>query len=84
MEDDSSKIIVYRTYPTAYEAYEAKNILAAGGVRAFLSNENMATLYPVFSQDMGVGLLLFEEDRQAADRILSGSPEDGAQGSAIH
>ena len=78
MEDDSSKIIVYRTYATAYEAYEAKNLLAASGVRAFLSNENMATLYPVFSQDMGVGLLLFEEDREAADRILADSPEGKA------
>ena len=75
MEEDDSKIVVYRTYLSAYEAYEAKNILAANGVQAFLSNENMSTLYPVFNEDIGVGLLLLERDRPLADRILSDSPE---------
>lgn len=69
---ENSKIVVYKTYPDLYEAYEARNILETNGISCFLSNENMATLYPLFNNDIsGVRLQLLEKDIPLADKILN-------------
>ena len=42
------------------------------GIDCFISNENMASVYPMFDSNLGgVRLHLFEKDVPKADRILS-------------
>lgn len=40
------ELVVVAEYNTAVEAEMAKNILACAGIRAWVENEYMATLYP--------------------------------------
>lgn len=81
--DTESEIITYKTYDTPFAAYEAKNILEANGVPAFVTNENMATLYPIFNEDIsGVRLQIFEKDKALADKIFNSpsiEPMDGQE-----
>lgn len=68
---DGDKIVVYSGYNTLSEAYEARNILESCGIPCFISNENMATVYPMFDSNVGgVRLHLFEKDLARAREIL--------------
>lgn len=69
---DGEKVVIYSYYNTLSEAYEAKNLLERNGIDCFISNENMASVYPMFDSNLGgVRLHLFEKDVTEADRILS-------------
>lgn len=71
---DDEKIVIYSYYNTLSEAYEAKNLLERNGISCFISNENMACVYPMFDSNLGgVRLHLFEKDIAAADRLLAES-----------
>ncbi len=66
------KIIVYRSYSNLSEAYETKNILEMNGIPCFISNENMATVYPLYNSHVGgIRLHIFEKDIAAADNLLA-------------
>lgn len=73
-EDQGDAIVVLRDFDTSIEANIARTKLEAYGVPCFLTEENMANLYP------GQGLLaftvrlhVFESDRARATEILSQS-----------
>ncbi len=77
MEDEQRKIIVYRHFETAIDANIIKSKLDAFGIPCFLTEENLANLYPNVGYHMmaiTVRLHLFEEDVAAADKILEESP----------
>lgn len=69
---NNEKVVIYSYYYTLSEAYEAKNLLERNGIDCFISNENMASVYPMFDSNLGgIRLHLFEKDVTEADRILS-------------
>jgi hypothetical protein len=68
MED---KIIVFKRFGSAIDANLAKTKLDANGIPCFLSDENLANLYPTQNLlAIGVGLHLFEKDVPLAEEIL--------------
>jgi len=70
----SQNIIVYGTFTTAIEANLAKTKLDAYGIPCFLSDENLATLYPLAYFVAGqVRLHIFEEDKERVKEILEES-----------
>ena len=70
-KNDNDKIVVYSNYNTLSEAYEARNVLESCGIPCFISNENMAAVYPMFDSSVGgVSLNIFEKDRERAREIL--------------
>ena len=75
---NDEKIVVYSSYNTLSEAYEIKNMLERSGIPCFVSNENMATIYPMFDSEIGgIRLHLFEKDFQAANEILNAIASNG-------
>lgn len=71
---NNEKVVIYSYYNTLSEAYEAKNLLERNGIDCFISNENMACVYPMFDSNLGgVRLHLFEKDIAAAGRLLADS-----------
>lgn len=75
---NDEKIVVYSSYNTLSEAYEIKNMLERSGIPCFVSNENMATIYPMFDSEIGgIRLHLFEKDIQAANEILNAIASNG-------
>ncbi|MFN7490970.1 MAG: putative signal transducing protein [Chryseotalea sp.] len=69
-------IIILRRYAHAIDAQLAKAKLDAYGIPCFLSNEELAALYPLpYMQGMEVTLHIFEVDREKAETIL-----DSAEG----
>ena len=64
-------IIILRRYAHAIDAQLAKAKLDAYGIPCFLSNEELAALYPLpYMQGMEVTLHIFEIDREKAEIIL--------------
>jgi hypothetical protein len=69
--EDSDKIIVFKRFQNAIEANIAKTKLDANGIPCFLSDENLANLYPTQNLlAIGVRLHLFEKDVSLAEEIL--------------
>jgi Putative prokaryotic signal transducing protein len=70
---DHNDIIVFQKFDNAIEANIVKSKLDAYGVPCFLTEENMANLYPGASNLMsfGVRLHLFEHDVERARQIMS-------------
>jgi len=70
--DEGGDIIVFRKFETVIQANIIKAKLDAYGVPCFLSEENLANLYPGASSLMNsdVRLHLFAYDREKAERIL--------------
>lgn len=61
------EMVVVAEYNTAVEAEMAKSILACAGIRAWIENEYMATLYPGVIR---AKLMVAEEDfRQAKTQL---------------
>jgi hypothetical protein len=74
LTDDSGedKIIVYATYASAIEANLAKTKLDAYGIPCFLSDENLANIYPLAYFNAGqVRLHIFENDFSRSREILT-------------
>lgn len=68
MED---KIIVYSTYYNPIEANIIKARLEASGIACFLTDENVATIQPLYNQAIGgVKLNVFERDVAKIDELL--------------
>ena len=65
-------IIVFRKFETSIDAYIVKSKLDAYGIPCFLTEENMANLYPGASSLMNfnVRLHLFSHDQERAEHIL--------------
>ena len=79
---DQDAIIVFRKFDNAIEANIAKSKLDAHGIPCFLTEENMANLYPGASNLMNfsVRLHLFDRDAERARQIMYDKfgPEDDA------
>jgi hypothetical protein len=68
MED---KIIVYSTYYNPIEANIVKARLEDSEIACFLSDENVATIQPLYNQAIGgVKLNVFERDVEKIDALL--------------
>jgi uncharacterized protein YlaN (UPF0358 family) len=69
---ERDEIIVFRKFETSIEANIIKAKLDAYGIPCFLTEENMANLYPGASSLMNfnVRLHLFAHDRETARHIL--------------
>ena len=70
---DNPEIIVFHHFDNAIDANIAKTKLDAYGIPCFLTEENMANLYP--GQNLSafkIRLHLFAEDRDRAAQILAG------------
>ena len=67
-EDD--KIIVLKSFYNSMEASLAKSKLDAHGIPCFLTEENLANLYPVQNPRLSVRLHLFLRDIEQARQVL--------------
>jgi hypothetical protein len=69
MED---KIIVYSTYYNPIEASIVRARLEDSGIPCFLTDENMATIQPLYNQAIGgVKLNVFEKDVEQINLLLA-------------
>ena len=75
MNENADDIIVFKHFDNAIEANIAKTKLDAYGIPCFLTEENMAGLYPGQSFNaFKVRLHLFAADRERAVHLLEGEP----------
>ncbi|MEX2233298.1 MAG: DUF2007 domain-containing protein [Cyclobacteriaceae bacterium] len=73
MVENPEKIVVFQHFDNAIDAHIAKSKLDAYGVPCFLTEENMANLYPGQSlYAFKIRLHLFGSDRDRASQILMG------------
>lgn len=71
MTENPDDIIVFQHFDSAIDANIAKTKLDAYGIPCFLTEENMAGLYPGVSLNaFKIRLHLFATDRERASRIL--------------
>ena len=73
MMQDRDDIIVFKRFDTVIEANIAKSKLDAYGVPCFLTEENMANLYPGPSKMMNsnVRLHIFSQDAERASQVMA-------------
>lgn len=70
------KIIVYRTFYNPIEANIVKARLEDAEIPCFLTDENIATIQPLYNQAIGgVKLNVFEKDIERINSILQDAPE---------
>ena len=70
--EEHSRIVPLANFDLSIDANIAKTKLDAYGIPCFLANENTANLYPIpINQRFGVQLMVFENDRDRANEILS-------------
>ena len=70
--EDSDEIIVFKRFENAFMANVAKTKLDAYGVPCFLTDENLANLYPFQNfLAMSVRLHLFAKDVEWAKSVLT-------------
>lgn len=71
-------IIVYRSFQNSMDGNLAKAKLDAYGIPCFLTEENLANLYPIQNPRFSVRLHIFEKDYEQAHEVLSETvpPED--------
>jgi hypothetical protein len=78
-EKERDKIVIFSTFDSSIEANVAKTKLDAYGIPCFLTNENIASLYPLpYMKGMQVGLYIFKEDEGRVIELLSGDEEQEA------
>lgn len=65
------QIIVLQHFPHPIEASLAKSKLDAHGIPCFLTEENLANLYPLQNQRFSVRLHVFARDAERAREILN-------------
>ena len=71
-EKDNDKIIVLRQFESAIDANIAKTKLDAYGIPCFLTDENLAGLYPLPKMTaMQARIHVFENDVDRANEILN-------------
>ena len=69
-DSENDEIIVFRTFSDRIEASLAKSKLDAYGIPCFLTEENMANLYPGEQLFFKVRLHVFKEDRTRVSEIF--------------
>ena len=70
--EEHDEIIVFKRFENAIEANIIKTKLDANGIPCFLSDENLANLYPLQNfLAMGVRLHLFAKDVEWAKSVLT-------------
>lgn len=70
--EDTDKIVVFKRFENPIEASIIKAKLDAHGIPCFLTDENLANLYPLPNfTGLHVRLHLFEKDVSLAEEILS-------------
>ena len=68
-------IVVLQYFTHAIQASLAKSKLDAYGIPCFLTEENLANLYPIADPRFSVRLHVFEKDAELARRILRDESE---------
>lgn len=68
MKTQKDKTIVLHTYTDMLEAKMIQDKLKVNGIESFLNDENVLGLDPVG----GVELRIFEKDKDAAEKIITG------------
>ena len=63
-----NKTIILHTYNDLQEAIMVQDNLKANGIESYLEDENVMGLNPVG----GVELRIFEKDKEAAEKIMTG------------
>jgi hypothetical protein len=72
MAENPDEIVVFQHYDTAMDAHIAKSKLDAYGIPCFLTEENMANLYPGQSlYAFKIRLHIFAADRERAVQVLT-------------
>jgi hypothetical protein len=75
--EENDKIVLLKAFDLAIDANLAKTKLDAHGIPCFLTNENMAGIYPIpVSTHFEVRLMVFENDVLRANEILNDQPEE--------
>lgn len=64
-------IIVYRSFENSMDGNLAKAKLDAFGIPCFLTDENLASLYPIHNPRFSVRLHIFEKDYEQVHEVLS-------------
>ncbi len=78
--EETDNIILFKKFDTVIEANLAKTKLDAYGIPCFLTNETASSLYPIpLMNGMGVGLFIFEADKERVDDIMREDEHDGPQ-----
>jgi len=67
MTHEKDKTIVLHTYTDMTEAKMIQDKLAENGIESFLNDENVMGLDPIG----GVELRIFENDKEAAEKIIN-------------
>jgi len=69
--EEQDEIIVFKRFENAIDANIIKTKLDANGIPCFLTEENLANLYPAQSFLLfGVRLHIFDKDKERASEIL--------------
>jgi len=75
MSEKDEDIVVLRSFDNAIDANIAKTKLDAYGIPCFLTEENMAGLYPAHALfAVKIRLHLFASDKERAEQILLSAP----------
>lgn len=70
--EERDEIIVFKRFESAIDANIVKTKLDANGIPCFLTEENLANLYPLQNfLAMGVRLHLFSKDVEWAQSVLN-------------
>ena len=70
--EEQDEIIVFKRFESAIDANIVKTKLDANGIPCFLTEENLANLYPLQNfLAMGVRLHLFSKDVEWAKSVLN-------------
>ncbi len=68
---NEDEIIVVAAYQKVVEANLAQGLLEENGIPAFLKDENMTQLYPMFNSPFGgIKLCIIRKDQERAIEIL--------------
>ncbi|MDL5050168.1 DUF2007 domain-containing protein [Oscillatoria amoena NRMC-F 0135] len=69
--EEPDKIVALKSFDDSIEANIAKTKLDAYGIPCFLTEENLANLYPIRSPRFSVRLHVFEKDKMRAEDVLN-------------
>lgn len=69
---DNENIVVYQTFSDPVNAHIVKGLLDANGIDCFISDENIVSVNPLYSQAVGgVKLNVFEKDILRINSLLN-------------
>ena len=74
--NDQDKLVTIHCYSSNIEASMGRDILENAGIPCMLTNETFSSIYPIGHTSLGgIQLLVFEQDRERAMKILEGSDD---------